>query len=97
MTPSTTPLRPPDPIEALKFRMEQQGLKPKDLQPVIGGLNRVYEVLNRKKTAYPVNGAAIAFRSGYFGGVPDSGDGLNDRTPAAVRPAFAAVASALTA
>jgi len=39
----------PDPIEAIKFRMEQQGLKPKDLQPMIGGLNRVYEVLNRKR------------------------------------------------
>jgi HTH-type transcriptional regulator / antitoxin HigA len=39
----------PDPIEAIKFRMEQQGMKPKDLQPMIGGLNRVYEVLNRKR------------------------------------------------
>ncbi len=36
----------PDPIEAIKFRMESLGLKPKDLQPMIGGLNRVYEVLN---------------------------------------------------
>lgn len=36
----------PDPIEAIKFRMESAGLKPKDLQPMIGGLNRVYEVLN---------------------------------------------------
>ena len=36
----------PDPIEAIKFRMEGMGLKPKDLQPMIGGLNRVYEVLN---------------------------------------------------
>ena len=43
------PITPPDPIEAVKFRMEQQGLKPKDLQPMIGGLNRVYEVLNRKR------------------------------------------------
>ena len=43
------PLELPDPIEAIKFRMEQQGLKPKDLQPMIGGLNRVYEVLNRKR------------------------------------------------
>lgn len=40
---------PPDPIEAIKFRMEQAGLKPKDLQPMIGGLNRVYEILNRKR------------------------------------------------
>lgn len=40
---------PPDPIEAIKFRMEQAGLTPKDLQPMIGGLNRVYEILNRKR------------------------------------------------
>jgi HTH-type transcriptional regulator/antitoxin HigA len=40
---------PPDPVEAIKFRMEQAGLKPKDLQPMIGGLNRVYEILNRKR------------------------------------------------
>ena len=39
----------PDPIEAIKFRMEQVGLKPKDLQPMIGGLNRVYEIFNRKR------------------------------------------------
>jgi HTH-type transcriptional regulator / antitoxin HigA len=43
------PLETPDPIEAIKFRMEQQGLAAKDLQPMIGGLNRVYEVLNRKR------------------------------------------------
>ena len=36
------PIDLPDPIEAIKFRMEQAGLKPKDLQPMIGGLNRVY-------------------------------------------------------
>jgi HTH-type transcriptional regulator/antitoxin HigA len=39
----------PDPIEAIKFRMEQQGLKPKDLEPMIGRSNRVYEILNRKR------------------------------------------------
>ena len=43
------PLELPDPIEAIKFRMEQQGLAAKDLQPMIGGLNRVYEVLARKR------------------------------------------------
>ncbi|MBU3630000.1 type II toxin-antitoxin system HigA family antitoxin [Polynucleobacter sp. AP-Melu-500A-A1] len=42
-------IAPPDPIEAIKFRMEQSGLTPKDLQPMIGGLNRVYEILNRKR------------------------------------------------
>jgi HTH-type transcriptional regulator/antitoxin HigA len=39
------PIQAPDPIEAIKFRMEQQGLTPRDLQPMIGRLNRVYEVL----------------------------------------------------
>ncbi len=39
------PMELPDPIEAIKCRMESLGLKPKDLQPMIGGLNRVYEVL----------------------------------------------------
>ena len=43
------PIDPPDPIDAIKFRMEQQGLKPKDLEPMIGQLNRVYEVLNCKR------------------------------------------------
>ena len=39
----------PDPVEAIKFRMEQSGLSPKDLVPMIGQINRVYEVLNRKR------------------------------------------------
>jgi HTH-type transcriptional regulator/antitoxin HigA len=39
----------PDPVEAIKFRMEQAGLAPKDLVPMIGQINRVYEVLNRKR------------------------------------------------
>jgi len=43
------PIDPPDPIEAIKFRMEQQGLTVKDLEPMIGRRNRVYEVLNRKR------------------------------------------------
>lgn len=43
------PMSPPDPIEAIRFRMEQQGLKPKDLEPMIGQRNRVYEVLNGKR------------------------------------------------
>ena len=40
---------PPDPIEAIKFRMEQAGLSAKDLVPAIGRLNRVYEILSRKR------------------------------------------------
>ena len=43
------PISPPDPIEAILFCMEQQGLKPKDLEPMIGQRNRVYEVLNGKR------------------------------------------------
>jgi len=43
------PIAPPDPIDAILFRMDQQGLKPKDLEPMIGQRNRVYEVLNRKR------------------------------------------------
>lgn len=43
------PMELPDPIEAIKFRMEQSGLGPKDLVPIIGQLNRVYEVLSRKR------------------------------------------------
>lgn len=39
---------PPDPIEAIKFRMEQAGLTVKDLEPMIGRTYRVYEVLTRK-------------------------------------------------
>ena len=39
----------PDPVEAIKFRMEQAGLTPKDLQPMIGRLNRVYEILTYKR------------------------------------------------
>ncbi len=43
------PIDLPDPVDAIKFRMEQSGLTAKDLQPMIGRLNRVYEVLNRKR------------------------------------------------
>ncbi len=42
-------LDPPDPIEAIKFRMEQLGLAPKDLEPLFGRRNRVYEVLNHRR------------------------------------------------
>lgn len=44
------PIDLPDPIEAIKFRMEQAGLTAKDLEPMIGRRNRVYEVLNRKRS-----------------------------------------------
>ncbi len=44
------PLDLPDPVEAIKFEMEHRGLTIKDLEPMIGKSNRVYEVLNRKRT-----------------------------------------------
>ena len=43
------PIELPDPIEAIKFRMEQQGLIQKDLAPYLGSQSRVSEVLNRKR------------------------------------------------
>ena len=43
------PINLPDPVAAIKFRMDQTGLTAKDLEPMIGRSNRVYEVLNRKR------------------------------------------------
>jgi HTH-type transcriptional regulator / antitoxin HigA len=43
------PMDPPDPIEAIKFRMEQQGLTRKDLARILGTRTRVSEVLNRRR------------------------------------------------
>lgn len=43
------PLPPPDPIEAIKFRMEQGGLTTADLLPIFGTRGRVSEVLNRRR------------------------------------------------
>jgi HTH-type transcriptional regulator / antitoxin HigA len=43
------PMDPPDAIAAIEFRMEQQGLTRKDLEPLLGSRTRVSEVLNRKR------------------------------------------------
>lgn len=43
------PMELPDPVEAIKFTMEQKNLTAKDLVPMIGQLNRVYEVLNHTR------------------------------------------------
>ncbi|MEQ8228511.1 MAG: transcriptional regulator [Rhodospirillales bacterium] len=40
----------PDPVEAIKFRMEQQGLRAKDLVPIFGSSGRVSEILNRRRS-----------------------------------------------
>ena len=43
------PIDLPDPIEAIRFRMEQHHLRPKDLEPFLGSSGRVSEVLNRRR------------------------------------------------
>lgn len=43
------PVDPPDPIDAIRFRMEQQGLTRRDLEAIIGTRTRIAEVLNRKR------------------------------------------------
>ncbi len=43
------PIEPPDPIEAIRFAIEQRGLSRKDLEPLIGSRARVAEVLNGKR------------------------------------------------
>jgi HTH-type transcriptional regulator/antitoxin HigA len=43
------PMELPDSVDAILFRMDQQGLRPKDLEPMIGQRNRAYEILNRKR------------------------------------------------
>jgi len=44
------PVGAPDPVAAILFRMEQLGITRKDLEPFLGGRNRVSEVLSRKRT-----------------------------------------------
>ncbi len=43
------PVSPPDPVEAIKFRMDQMGLKQTDVARYFGGKNRASEVLSRKR------------------------------------------------
>ena len=43
------PIAPPDPIDAIKFRMEQMGMTKKDMAKYLGSQSRVSEVLNRKR------------------------------------------------
>ncbi len=44
------PILPPDPLEAIRFRMDQQGLSASDMAPLLGGANRVSEVLGGKRS-----------------------------------------------
>ena len=58
------PMNLPDPVEAIKFYMEQNEMTPKDLEPVIGRMNRVYEVLNHTR---PLTLKMIRNLHGQFG------------------------------
>ena len=64
------PLDLPDPVEAIRFRMKQKGLTPKDLVPLIGRINRVYEVLSRRRPDARHDSAA-APRTRHSRGIPD--------------------------
>jgi HTH-type transcriptional regulator / antitoxin HigA len=55
---------PPDPIEAIKFRMEQMNLKQKDIAPLFGGKTRISEVLNKKR---PLSIKMIVLLNRYLG------------------------------
>lgn len=43
------PMLPPDPVKAIRFRMEQMGMEKSDIVGILGGENRVSEILNRKR------------------------------------------------
>ena len=58
------PIQPPDPIDAVLFRMEQMDLKQKDIAPLFGGKTRVSEVLNRKR---PLSLKMIILLNRYLG------------------------------
>ncbi|HEC42534.1 MAG TPA: helix-turn-helix domain-containing protein [Bacteroides sp.] len=58
------PIEAPDPIEAIKFRMEQMNLKQKDIAPLIGGKTRVSEVLSKKR---PLSLKMIILLNRYLG------------------------------
>src|SRR3989338_3932946 len=44
------PMLPPDPVKTIRFRMEQMGMEKSDIVGILGGENRVSEILNRKRT-----------------------------------------------
>ena len=43
------PIAPPDPIDAIRFHMEQRGMSARELESLIGSRSRVHEILNRKR------------------------------------------------
>lgn len=71
------PMDPPEPIEAIKFRMEQQGLTRRDLERVLGSRTRVSEVLNRKRGLIDRHDSQAPRQASDTGGSVDS---LGSRT-----------------
>ena len=65
---------PPDPIEAIRFRMEQQGLTRKDLERLLGTRTRVSEVLNRKRSFIDSHDPAAARGTRHLGRGPNPPD-----------------------
>ena len=53
------PILPPEPVEAIKFHMEQNGLRQKDLARVLGSESRASEILNRQRSLSMENVRAI--------------------------------------
>jgi HTH-type transcriptional regulator/antitoxin HigA len=58
------PIEAPDPIEAIRFRMDQMNLKQKDIAPLFGGKTRISEVLSRKR---PLSMKMIILLNRYLG------------------------------
>jgi HTH-type transcriptional regulator/antitoxin HigA len=53
------PILPPDPVEAIKFHMDQNGFRQKDLAKILGSESRASEILNRQRTLSMENIKAI--------------------------------------
>jgi HTH-type transcriptional regulator/antitoxin HigA len=77
------PINPPDPVEAIKFRMDQLGLTRKDMVPYLGTKSKVSEVLNGKRPLTLAHDARAPRKSGDFGrGVAEGTGGRISGQPA---------------
>jgi hypothetical protein len=65
----------PDPVEAIKYHMDQNGLQPRDLIPFIGSRNRVHEVPQPQALAHAQNDLATACRARHSRGIAHSKSG----------------------
>ena len=67
---------PPDPIEAIKFRMDQLGMTRKDLETVLGGRGRVSEILTKKRKSLARNDSSTPPQVAHSPGKPHRYRGL---------------------